>query len=311
MVSQIAKIWGVPYVLRKTATGPPFLKGRMTKRIASALASRVYPGMLRPIQTNLGISSRLKVAIPSYRHDALFGRPRLDIGERATIDLAVFCSRHSDVFVDVGANLGLYTFLIADLWGPERHKDIHLFEPDPRLHGRLKENFESNGMAVHLNCVAVSDRIGRQIFNVNLDSDVSGSLTDFFKDQHRTVPIDVDVVTLSDYFARHDIRKACVKIDVEGAGVAVWEGARAIIDRVRWLLIETIEIEEKARLVERIGVESGWHGYYIRDYTLIHVSARPTYVAPFLNWFFCRHPPEELAAKLRDTRFVVEYSQSV
>jgi FkbM family methyltransferase len=51
--------------------------------------------------------------------------------------------RPGDTFIDVGANIGLYSVLASRIVGPGGH--VFSFEPDPRVYARLLFNLESNG----------------------------------------------------------------------------------------------------------------------------------------------------------------------
>ena len=292
-------------LLRKLALAPPRFKGGLVERVASALAARAFTNRADLVETNFGISSHLRVRVPAWKHDDLFGRPDLNPIERGTLALGLLCARDSEAFVDVGANEGAFTFLIAQAWGRDRHADIHSFEPDPNVHGRLASNLAADNIKVNVNAIALSDHVGTQTFNRNVDDDRSGSLTDTFRHKHRTEEIEVRVTTLAAYLVDRDIREACVKIDVEGAGVAVWDGLKAAKDRVRWLLFEIIGPEDKAGLVSRISAETGWHAYYICDWKLLHSSAVTGFVPPYLDWLFCADPPDRLAARFQSTRFEI------
>ena len=97
-----------------------------------------------------------------------------------------------------------------------------------------------------------------------------------------------------------------MKVDAEGAGISVWDGARAALDRIDWLVCEILGDELKGRLPHRIIAESGWCGYYIRDFDLVRsIDGEFDYRAPFYNWLFCQAGPAALAACLKNTRFRV------
>src|ERR1041384_4654307 len=51
--------------------------------------------------------------------------------------------RSRDVFVDVGANIGLFTLIAARLVGPQGQ--VGSFEPTPETFARLKDNVQTNG----------------------------------------------------------------------------------------------------------------------------------------------------------------------
>jgi FkbM family methyltransferase len=67
--------------------------------------------------------------------------------------------RTGDVFVDVGANIGLFTLTAADIVGPTGM--VHAFEPCGRTYDRLVTNIGLNGYRqVHCHRVALSDLAG-------------------------------------------------------------------------------------------------------------------------------------------------------
>ena len=97
-----------------------------------------------------------------------------------------------------------------------------------------------------------------------------------------------------------------VKVDVEGAGKKVWDGAVETSKAIRYLVMEMLAPEIEAGLPARIIRETDLKAYYIRDFELIpSVGGEFEYVAPFWNWLFCRLSPSELAARLSATRFRV------
>jgi hypothetical protein len=98
-----------------------------------------------------------------------------------------------------------------------------------------------------------------------------------------------------------------VKIDVEGAGEKVWQGAVDVSGSIRYLVMEMLAPEINAGLPARIIREADFKAYYIRDFELIpSVDGTFEYVPPFWNWLFCRLAPNELAVRLSATRFRVQ-----
>ena len=288
---------------------PCALKAANVARGMSAIARRV-DGLEALIETNGGIADNLRLLIPSGKSDLLYGRPDQQLSERATLALAMALARGSRTFVDIGANEGIFTFSIAHMLGAARHAQIHAFEPDPELFGRLQTNLDRNAITVQLSNAAVGNHIGMQTFHRNLDDDSSGSLTTFFSQTHRTSAIQMQVTTLTNYLEVHALEQVCVKVDVEGAGAAVWDGARAGQRRLKWMLVEIIGPELEAKLPERIIAETGWNAFYIRDFDLVRSKGGEyEYVAPFYNWLFCPAAANDLAALLENTRFRVLQSE--
>lgn len=144
--------------------------------------------------------------------------------------------------IDVGANLGLFTLLMAHRVGREGR--VHAFEPNPQIFSRLtahvlKNTFEKT---VTLHRTAVSDR--------------NGALTLFTYPRHHglscIVPrpdlpheaTEVNAVTLDALFEAGEIRTpSFVKIDVEGAELLVLKGARQLVERCRPVII--VEVSPK------------------------------------------------------------------
>jgi FkbM family methyltransferase len=297
---------GGSWLVAKAACAPLAVKTLWFARLASTAARNSKRLLGTLVETNAGIGSRLRLLVPSNKTDLLFGRPDHWVAERATLALACELSRHSSAFLDVGANEGLFTFAVAQHWKAGCH-GIHCFEPDATVFSRLQHNLERNRIDAKAVQAAVGAETGTTAFYRNLSDDHSGSLTAHFADQqHRVIATQTRVVALADYLRQHNCRNACVKVDVEGAGVAVWDGAKAALDRIDWLICEIIGPEARANLPKRIITESGWCAYYIRDFTLVPSrDGSFEYHAPFYNWLFCRLRPWELATQLAETSFVI------
>ncbi|MGH9441971.1 MAG: FkbM family methyltransferase [Thermoanaerobaculia bacterium] len=120
--------------------------------------------------------------------------------------------------VDVGANQGVFTVLLADLVGPGG--TVLAFEPEPLLFQSLSENCRTNGIRnVELHNSALSDRRGRAV--LHLPAVHSG-------DNRLDVPagrgpgVEVDVETLDEVLAARPVD--LVKIDVQGHEPRVFAG---------------------------------------------------------------------------------------
>lgn len=88
------------------------------------------------VEVEPGVKLRLHfdsaIARDIYCHDH-------EAGERAFVRRLL---RPGDVFVDVGANLGLYSIIASRCVGSEGA--VFAFEPDPRTHDRLLHNLQAN-----------------------------------------------------------------------------------------------------------------------------------------------------------------------
>jgi FkbM family methyltransferase len=141
---------------------------------------------------------------------------------------------------DVGANIGIYSLLLARLVGHEG--TVHAFEPEPRNFDRLMTNLTLNGAAnVVANRLAVYSESGEvtlNLFDPSLGSWHSLGTPKLADPDHprRTVEpresIAVEAVSLDDYArSREIVHVDFLKIDVEGAEPAVLEGAADLFER--------------------------------------------------------------------------------
>jgi FkbM family methyltransferase len=139
--------------------------------------------------------------------------------------------------LDLGAHMGYYTMLMADIVG--RDGRVVAFEPNPRLNELLSRNVAVNGYwnVVETRAAAVGDRDAEAVPFVSLASDPKNG---------RLVP-GADARTLAEYEAQGyqvgavpmvsldaaiaDSPVHFAKIDVEGAEEAVWAGMQGLIAR--------------------------------------------------------------------------------
>lgn len=125
-----------------------------------------------------------------------------------------------DVAIDVGANIGIYTLAMARQVGSTGR--VHAFEPYKENADLLGLNVVRNGYSgfVTLHRAAVADKAGTARLAINTHN----------AGMHRLAKegsAEVETVCLDDLFAGQ--RVDFVKIDVEGAEVAVLRGMRGIL----------------------------------------------------------------------------------
>lgn len=136
--------------------------------------------------------------------------------------------RPGDVCIDVGANIGLYTVLMAAATGPAGK--IYAFEPAPRTFEILRSNIEANGLkTVIATAAAISDAKGSATLHLTAET----GLTSLGNTNRGTVVATADVPTLTlDAFAReHGIDGIdFLKIDVEGYEGHVLRGGASLLE---------------------------------------------------------------------------------
>jgi len=155
----------------------------------------------------------------------------VDRYEPATTDLFKELLKPGMVMADVGAHVGYFSLLAAEIVGPSGK--VFAFEPEPGNHGLLRKNIEVNSLP-NIQAVekAVSDRSGTtEFFLSELDS---GSHSLFGKAARGIrEKVQVMVTTLDDFFESEGWPNTdLIKIDVEGAELGVLHGMERLIERM-------------------------------------------------------------------------------
>ena len=187
-------------------------------------------------------------SIKLYRDSRLSKLIRYGDFERAErIFLARFL-RPNDIFVDVGANIGLYSVLAAPLVGDGGR--VIAFEPCRRTFGRLSENIRRNGFQ-NTHCVhaALSDHSGTcHLYAAKDERDAWNSLARPTGSETFTAEETV-TMTWDDYSTAHALenRATLMKIDVEGWELAVLNGASRGLSQPNAPVLQVEFCEETAR----------------------------------------------------------------
>lgn len=144
--------------------------------------------------------------------------------------------KKGDVVLDLGANIGYFTCLFAQLVG-ESGK-VFSFEPEPNNFKLLKKNVEVNGYKhVVLEQKAVS--------NVNSMTKmyISNSPKDHrIYDTHDNLgSIEVESIRLDEYFKDFNQKVNLVKSNIQGADYAAFQGMKSVIEKSRSNIILAME----------------------------------------------------------------------
>jgi FkbM family methyltransferase len=143
-----------------------------------------------------------------------------------------------DAFVDIGANVGLFSTTLAGLKPLCPHVRFYAFEANPDTFARLKQNAVPLGVEAHN--MALSDHAGTLSF-------VSGAVSHVFTTtEHRSAynldgAIELPCQRLDALPIAGD--RVLLKIDVEGQELDVLKGATALFDagRVRAVYLDGYE----------------------------------------------------------------------
>ncbi len=156
--------------------------------------------------------------------------------------------RPADIFVDIGANIGLFSLIAANCVGPSGK--IYAFEPTPKIYRRLLENVDLNGFN-NIDCfqLALSDRKEMAPFNLSQDGhDAWNSFAppiagdSFYKEM-------VHCETWDNFASQHALfgKVTMIKLDVEGWETHLLSGACHFLSRNDAPLLQVEFTDEAAR----------------------------------------------------------------
>lgn len=141
--------------------------------------------------------------------------------------------RAEDSFIDVGANVGVYTLLAAS----KIHAgSLHSFEVLPKNHARLQENLRLNQFnQVKTYALAVSDQPGTVALNL-----AEGDSMPFITHTQTNNTITVTTDTLDNLLQNRSFTNLTLaKMDIEGAELLALKGAVSLLKQQRpyvWIL---------------------------------------------------------------------------
>ncbi len=157
------------------------------------------------------------------------------IHERATTELFKKIVKEGDNVVDLGANIGYFTLLAAKIVGPEGK--VFAFEPEPKNYNYLQKNIKLNNYEnVTALQKAVSDKNGKtKLYICDYDTghhtirQYSG-IEAYSRGRHtEEKSIEIETVTLDEFFKGKEELIDVIKIDVEGAEALALTGMEGIL----------------------------------------------------------------------------------
>lgn len=159
-------------------------------------------------------------------------------------------------FVDVGANIGLYSALCAALFEPSH---VLALEPTPSIAAIARQIADANGLTIDVQELAASSSARVASLHLADAADVSNSLESGFKASEQSV--EVQTVRLDDLIESTHAAPLVMKIDVEGHEAPALEGARTVLEHRRPVVVVEVLNRRNGRLAEAISAAIAGLGY--------------------------------------------------
>lgn len=167
-----------------------------------------------------------------------------------------------DLVFDLGANIGLVAYALAQQVGPAGR--VVSFEPDPDSLAYLRRNVARHSLEqVTIEPFAIAPAAGKLEFFAEgtITSGLASARKDSLMTQSMGSVITIDAITLADAVERHGM-PAWIKMDIEGAEIDVISGARELLGSAHpHMVIDTshwVGGETTAARVEQLLREIGY-----------------------------------------------------
>ncbi len=147
--------------------------------------------------------------------------------------------KKGDSFIDIGAHVGYYSVLAANL--VEETGAVNCFEPTPRTFDSLKYNVSSKKNVTINNCAVLNEEkeisfidYGPKFSAFNGFKNRTSDDTKFLRNDG--VEIKVKAIVLDDYCRAKNLRPTFIKIDAEGAEHLILLGMNYVMDELKPLI---------------------------------------------------------------------------
>ncbi|RYG05727.1 MAG: FkbM family methyltransferase [Chitinophagaceae bacterium] len=171
--------------------------------------------------------------------------------ERRELNFLRNTLKPGDVFIDVGANVGLFTLMASKLVGANGR--VYAFEPFSKSYDNLQLNISLNKFSnIIAEKLAVTDQEKDMILGFDEMDQNSGMVSEFaeFGAGHENV----HAITLDDYFSEFNGSLKMIKIDIEGGELNALRGMRSILLKHKPILL--IELEEILLMKAGAGIKA-------------------------------------------------------
>lgn len=230
------------------------------------------------------LSSNIKINLYA---DSILSRLIYEGFEKEETDYLQYVLKEGDIFIDIGANVGLFSLLASEIVGNKG--SVVSFEPSPITAARLIENTKLNNLKnIYIRNVGLSDKKGNLTFYVSKNGYDAWNSFAPSQDNKLEKTISVPTSTLDLELLNVDkSRVKLVKIDVEGWEKFVLYGGKDFL--LNYSPIVMVEFTEENTFnagypvheIYDIMKNFGYEWYIIKEGKLVLESKRLHY--PYNN----------------------------
>jgi len=226
-------LWMIASIFLTVLRNPNSILDRSKKESKKQFLSDYLPHRI----TVRGQDGILFMARPKYEDLARFLFARIVAKWEP---LSVINPNENEVIIDVGANVGYYTLRLAPKVG--KNGKIIAIEPDPESCELLGINCKLNSLSnVEIHNIAIADKTGDVVlYQSRTHSGTNSIFTNSFSDLESN-RLTVKSTTLDNLLGEKYNAIDWIKIDVEGAELAVLRGSPKTLKITKNILIEVHE----------------------------------------------------------------------
>ncbi len=188
-------------------------------------------------------NTKILLYVSTYLYSEVYSTDKY---EKEEINFLIKTLKNGDVFIDIGANAGIYTVVASKLVGKDGQ--VFAFEPSKREYELLLRNIKLNKLInVKPLKIAISNYNGTTNFLVAAGKDTGTNTlaSKFYSNQIKLERIEkVPVYKLDDYLEQLHINKITgIKIDIEGHDLFALEGMKKTLQKFKpFLMLEISEL---------------------------------------------------------------------
>ena len=164
--------------------------------------------------------------------------------EAPTFDFVATYCRVGMTFLDIGAHFGIFSISAARRLGPSGK--IFSFEPCPSTRATMCEFLRLNPVAtpIEVREEAVWNASGTH--SMYISETLGDAANTMFRNQQHQIKSQIKTISLDDFVTSSRVQVDCLKIDAEGAELAILRGGRKLLMQQRpktHLSLHPIQIE--------------------------------------------------------------------